>query len=348
MNDLHWERYSFVAQWPHARSWLTDQTNLGLAENTIAAYGRALNDYLAFSTHRGINPDTASREHILLYLRDLRARPNPRGTKIRVLDSGVGLANATLQQRFTAIRLYYDYLTEEGFRETNPVGRGRWVFNSGSGELPSRGLIPTFHPLPWIPTDMQWKAILQAARAESIRNRLMFAFAYDGGLRREEVCSIATGDIDPAHRLLHIRAETTKNRQARVVPYSADTGILYIHYLQHRNTLSRDWGLLFLSESHRNRAKPISIWTWSKVVQGIAARANVPQFTTHSLRHLCLTDLARDGWDIHEIATFAGHRSTQTTLRYIHLSGRDLADKIARGMAQIHSWRAAMIREVLV
>ena len=64
-----------------------------------------------------------------------------------------------------------------------------------------------------------------------------------------------------------------------------------------------------------------------------------------TLRHLCLTDLARSGWELHAIATFAGHRSLSTTLQYIHLSGRDLAGKLARGMAQIHSWRAQMLAE---
>jgi len=73
----------------------------------------------------------------------------------------------------------------------------------------------------------------------------------------------------------------------------------------------------------------------------------VSRFFPHSLRHLCLTDLARAGWDLHEIAAFAGHRSTQATLLYIHLSGRDLAEKIARGMAAIHEWRAATTAEVL-
>ena len=57
------------------------------------------------------------------------------------------------------------------------------------------------------------------------------------------------------------------------------------------------------------------------------------------MRHLCLTDLARMGWELHEIATFAGHRSTDSTLRYIHLSGRDLADKLTAGMDHIHGWR---------
>jgi len=57
--------------------------------------------------------------------------------------------------------------------------------------------------------------------------------------------------------------------------------------------------------------------------------------------------LARAGWNIHEIAQFAGHRSTETTLRYIHVSGRELAGKLERGMAAMHSWRVAMIEELL-
>jgi len=72
---------------------------------------------------------------------------------------------------------------------------------------------------------------------------------------------------------------------------------------------------------------------WSKIVEAVAARAGVPAFTTHTPRHLRLTHMARAGLDLHEIATYAGHRNPQTTLLYIHLSGRDLADKLRRGMA---------------
>ncbi len=173
----------------------------------------------------------------------------------------------------------------------------------------------------------------------------MLALAYDAGLRREELCALRTEDLDPAHRTLRIRAETTKGRRERVVAYSASTGILLQHYLAYRQTISRARGPLFLSESDRNFSRPLTIWTWSKVVKRIAARVGIPQFSTHTLRHLCLTDLARSGWELHAIATFAGHRNLSTTLQYIHLSGRDLADKLGRSMAQIHSWRAQLLAE---
>lgn len=345
MNEVRWERYPKVAQERHARSWLAMLANLGRAGNTIDAYGRALDDFFAFSARKGVEPTVAGREHLAGYVRDLLLRPNPRGANVRALDSASGLANATLQQRLTAVRLYYDYLIEEGLRADNPVGRGRYT--SGMARPGDRGLVPRYHKLPWIPTDEQWRAVLEAAREEPFRNRVMLALAYDAGLRREELCSLETGDIDPAQRLIRIRAETTKGRRERVVPYSEATGVLYAAYLQRRRELSRARGPLFLSESRRNRAQPISLWTWSKVVAGIAARADVPRFSTHTPRHLCLTDLARAGWGIHEIALFAGHRNPQTTMLYIHLSGRELAAKLERGMAQIHAWRAAMLAEVL-
>ena len=52
------------------------------------------------------------------------------------------------------------------------------------------------------------------------------------------------------------------------------------------------------------------------------------------------------GWELHAIATFAGHRSTESTLRYIHLSGRDLAAKLNCSMAQLHAQRVAMLTEI--
>jgi len=346
VTDVRWERYPLVRADPLARGWLQIRADLGLAPNTIEAYGRALQGYLSFSSQAAVVPETAGRAHIAAYVHELTTRPRASGAGVRALESGAGLANATLQQRLVAVRLFYDHLIEEGVRADNPVGRGRYTPGKAFGGARERGLIPRYQKLPWIPSDEQWQAVLGATRAESLRNRLMLALAYDAALRREELCALAVDDLDVARRLLRIRAETTKGRiHERVVPYSAPTGELYAAYVRERRTLSRARGPLFVSASHRNRGRPISIWTWSKVVAGIAARAGVPRFSTHTLRHLCLTDLARAGWDIHEIARFAGHRSLQTTFRYIHLSGRDLAANLERGMAEIHAWRTRQLAE---
>jgi site-specific recombinase XerD len=346
MVDVRWEHFPRVSVSETARAWLVLGMNLGLAANTLDAYGRALEEFITFSAGTGVAVIAATRDHIASYVRYLTSRPNRRGPKVVALDSGAGLANATLQQRITAVRLYYDYLMEEGLRTNNPVGRGRYTPGKGFAGSRDRGLIPRFTKLPWIPSDQQWQAVLEAARGEPVRNRVMLALSYDTALRREELCSLDTCDFDPAHRIIKIRAENTKTRRARVVPYSPPTGDLLAAYLRRRRELSHDRGRLFLSESPRNRGKPVSIWTWSKVVKRLSERSGVLEFTTHSSRHLCLTDLARTNWDVHEIAAFAGHRSIQTTLLYIHLSGRELASKLAKGMAEIHSWRTQVLKDI--
>jgi site-specific recombinase XerD len=322
-----------LARHAHAAAWLQVWADMGRAPRTIDAYARALAEYLHSCERAGVDPVTASRAQVASYVHELTSRPGRRGPNVVSFDSGAGLANATLQQRLVAV----------GVRESNPVGRGRYTPGRRFGAAGQRALLPPLVKLPWIPSEQQWRDVLAVFAAEPIRNRVMLALAYDAALRREELCSLRTDDLDPAHRLLRVRAETTKTRRERMVPYSAPTGALLARYLDHRVTLSRARGPLFLSESRRNRAEPLTLWTWSKVVRRVALAADVPRFSTHTMRHLCLTDLAQMGWELHAIATFAGHRSTESTMRYIHLSGRELSDKLNRAMAGIHAQRVGML-----
>ena len=339
------ERWPVLASCSWAPRWLDVQRDLGRSPQTVQAYARSLVDYLDYCERAGVDVVAAGRADVAGYLGDLRERPSRRGANVIAIDSGAGLANATLQLRVTVVRLFYDFLVEERLRDRNPVARG---YRSADGRAGRRGLVARLDPLPWIPTDAEWRAVLEVAAGESLRNRLMLALAYDAALRREELCLLGTEDLDPAHRTISVRAETTKSKRGRVVPYSAVAGQLMARYLTHRRSVTTARGALFVSESPRNRGDGVTAWTWSKVVRSIALRAGVPSFSTHTLRHLCLTDLARSGWELHQIASFAGHRSTDTTQRYIHLSGRDLAERLASGMTQIHQARVAQIAEVLV
>ncbi|QVQ38659.1 site-specific integrase (plasmid) [Pseudochrobactrum algeriensis] len=330
-------------------SWITLQRDLGKAPNTVAAYERGVRHFAAFCRMASIDLLHARKGTIAAYLHHLCARPlggGRTGDADRSLTPSPTMANASLRHRLTIIRLFYDHLVEEGLRDTNPVPRGRRGAIDGTRHQTARGLVPVHRTLPWVPSQDQWTTILKAARTEPIRNRLMLAFAYDCALRREELCALETSDLDPAQRLITIRAETTKTKTGRIVPYSSVTGELLAVYLRERRALSRARGPLFLSNSPRNWAMPISKWTWSKVIRAMGIRAGEPKLGTHTMRHLCLTDLARVGWDIHEIARFAGHRNVQTTLLYIHLSARDLSAKFAATAAELHEARLASIMEV--
>lgn len=344
-HDVQWSQYPTVANEPTARAWLRMQAERNLARHTVETYGRSIEDFLRFTGREGIRPAQATRQHLAAYARDLLMRANPRQPKVVHLDSGAGLANATILLRLAVIRLFFDYLVEEGLRSTNPAGRMQWRHRYGRtpGEAP---LVRRHRRLPWIPTEEHWQVLLSVVQKASVRTRLMFALSYDAALRRHELLTLDTTDIDPAHRLIRIRAEHAKNRSERVVPYSAPTAQLYTSYLHERRAISRARGPLFLSVSNRNAGRALSIWSWSKTVADVARVSGVLRFTTHTLRHLCLTDLARAGWDIHEIATFAGHRSLASTLLYIHLSGRELSAKLATTMEHLHAWRVQQLAAV--
>jgi integrase len=151
------------------------------------------------------------------------------------IDSDSGLSNADDP---VPVRLFYDFLVEDDLRDMNPVGRGRYTPRSKRGGH-ERELVPSVTKLPWIPSELGWLRLPEIAAREPIRNRLMPALAYDAALRREELCSLRTDDLDPAHRTLRVRAETMKNRLEWVVPYSASTGVLMMsRYLLPRGSLS--------------------------------------------------------------------------------------------------------------
>ncbi|WP_449507641.1 tyrosine-type recombinase/integrase [Enterobacter ludwigii] len=310
-----------------AYRWVHLQEDLLRAPNTVDAYARGINDWLAFCHSCGLTAVSAEHDTVAWYVRSLHVSRQ--------------LSAATLRHRLTVVRLYSDWLCEEGLREKNPVRRGIWKSN-GKGKA---GIVPAQRRLPWIPDDEDWLHFLEVAGRADIRTRFMLALAYDCGLRREELCTVETGDIDPSRRLLTIRAEQTKNRFGRVVPYSSITGELYAAWLAERRILSSSRGPLFLSRSPRNRTEPISGWTWSKVVRGLALKAGLPLISTHTFRHLCLTELARAGWDIHEIAIFAGHRRIQSTLLYIHLSARDLSNHFNSTVESLHTCRLNVLHQ---
>jgi integrase/recombinase XerD len=317
---ISFAKYPSVFLHHRAHEWLVMRAQFGLALNTIDAYARGLSSYFAFSKKENITPELSSRADIARWINEERER---------------GIANATLILRLTALRLFFDYLVEENDRPTNPVFRGGALRGYGSAVFRGPGPIRRVRKLPWIPTDEEWQRILDVTASDSLRDRTMLALAYDGALRREELCSAGVSDLDFPRRLLNIRAETTKTKCGRVVPYSPATSALLCQYLNRRRSMRVEPDALFLSESSRNRAVPITRYTWTKVVKGIADRSKLPQLTTHTIRHLRLTDLARVGLDIHEIATIAGHRVLQSTHIYIHLSARDLMQAVEKTMTTL-------------
>ncbi|HHY0927346.1 TPA: tyrosine-type recombinase/integrase [Salmonella enterica] len=317
----------FTASMHLVEQWLGLLTDLGRADATIKAYRGALTHYLRYCEAKSLHPPSARFEDFSAYLRpQLPGMTQP-------------VASATLQLRISAIRLWYEYLYYQDLCETSPIPRAMLPGPVFSG----RGLVPRITRLPRIPGDHDWFALLQQAATATLRDRLMLALAYYGALRRAEVTALRVDDLDPGHRLIRIRAETTKNHRERMVCYSPTVTPVLAAHLQQLRQSGFSGGALFRSVSDRNHGMPLSIWSWSKIVRNWGLKSGLPDFSTHTFRHLRLTHLARAGWKLHELAAYAGHRDPRTTQIYLHLSGTDLAARMAGAVAELDRKVAGLV-----
>ena len=302
----------------------------GFSRNTLLAYGRAIESFVAVND-RPLEQVRLDAEAVFAFLAHLRRTPSrQRGRE------GRPLAAATIRQQMCGLRAYGDYLIARGVLDRNPVPVGA-IRRTPEGEVVPirRGLVRVPRYVPRLPNEEQWARMLAALRGRGVRDRLMFALAYDGAFRRDELVTLRLDDFDFSARQIAIRPERSKNGFGRTVVYSATTGRLLAEYLVERRRLAAaaartDPPFLFLSASPRNRGQRVGGFTWGLLAVALARECDAMGFTTHTLRHLRLTDLARAGLDIVEIAKYGGHRNLGSTMLYIHLSGRDMARAFAR------------------
>jgi hypothetical protein len=55
--------------------------------------------------------------------------------------------------------------------------------------------------------------------------------------------------------------------------------------------------------------------------------------------------MARAHMELHQIALYAGHRSLETTMQYIHLSGIELTEAVSRSLMGFDSWLSTILGE---
>jgi integrase/recombinase XerD len=146
ISEIQWDRVPLVASQQDARAWLGFQACRGLAFNTLDAYGRNLERYLRFLSTCGKKPHEIVQETVGAYLRDL-VKPS-----IAPEEPDTRMANATIQQHLAALRMFYDFLVEEGRCTRNP-------YRQGEGRS-SRPLVKREHKLPTIPTEEEWCRVL--------------------------------------------------------------------------------------------------------------------------------------------------------------------------------------------
>src|ERR1051326_2531694 len=149
MSPIRWDLYPHVAAFIHSKAWIEIQLKLLRPRKTIDAYARALNDFLSVCDRLGVEPASATRSSIASYVDDMTHRLLTRPSHLASENTFCGLANRTMQQHLTAVRLFFDFLIETGLRDYNPVGRGRYTPSNGFYGS-QRGLLPRYQQPPWI------------------------------------------------------------------------------------------------------------------------------------------------------------------------------------------------------
>jgi integrase/recombinase XerD len=244
MDEIRWEFYPRVAAQEHAREWILFLSKMQKAPKTIDAYARCLNDLIGFFEQANLPLIEASRGDLAAYLDDLHRRANPKGRGNARTHAG-GLSHATIQQRLTTARLWYEHLTYHKIRQdqVNPVGRGTYARSAGLYGRREKGFLPRQRKPLWIPGDDEWDAFLEIVlREEALRNQTMVFLAYEGALRRSELIALKVSDIDWPHQTITVRPEITKNGQGKHIFYGDTTQALLTAYMRHRQQVLATYG----------------------------------------------------------------------------------------------------------
>jgi integrase/recombinase XerD len=168
--------------------------------------------------------------------------------------------------------------------------------------------------LPSVLSPQEVATLLQAA--EPRRDRVLLQLAYGCGLRLNELLHLQVSDIDSSRMVLHVRLG--KGQKDRLVPLSAKL-------LQElRDYWRRLRPATWLFPGARP-GQPLSDGGVQRLFRRVKARAALSKrCSMHTLRHSYATHLLEAGVDLLTLKALLGHRSLQTTARYLHISTQRL------------------------
>jgi integrase/recombinase XerD len=265
------------------------------ASNTLKAYEKDLADAAGFLARRGADLSNAPAEAIEAYFLDLGAR---------------GLAPATAARRRAAVRQFYRFVLEEGWRTDDPSRRV---------DAPKRG-----RPLPKIIKREDIERLIAAAlgsgEADGLRLACMVEVLYAAGLRVSELVGLPLAALarDPAYLIVK-----GKGGKERLAPLNAPARAAVKAYLEVRPAFlpkgdkANPW--LFPSRGAGGR---LTARRFAQMLDTAAIKAGLDADTIspHVLRHAFATHLLEGGADLRVVQTLLGHADISTTQIYTHVA----------------------------
>lgn len=148
------------------------------------------------------------------------------------------------------------------------------------------------------------------AKCESLRNKAIAMIMLSCGLRISEVAQLNVGDVLLAARKRELVVRCGKNSKRRVIPINTDLAGVLREYLFSLSICESEAPLFRSQKGNR-----LSVQAIDAVIRSFGRDAGV-EFSSHVLRHTCLTRLLRMGTDIVTVAEIAGHARLETSRRY--------------------------------
>ncbi len=270
----------------------------GAAPNTLAAYRR----------------DLDGAEDVL---GDLATAP--RAAIAQLAGEWAGLAPASVARKASALRQFFGFAMDEGWRTDDP-----------SGALPNPR---TRRPLPKVLSREAVDTLLERAELEAgsgapkaIRQLALLEMLYGSGLRATELVSLPLTAVPRDAPLITVIG---KGGQARMVPVSDRARAALSAWLKVRP----DDGAggvpnryLFPSRG----GKPLSRVRLFQMLKELAVRADLDPagISPHVLRHAFATHLLEGGVDLRMLQTLLGHADIATTQIYTNVDAARLVELV--------------------
>lgn len=265
----------------------------------------------------------AARNTILAYRTDLEkasalldGRLSAAGEEemARLGEEWMPLARATVARKAAALRRFYAFLQEEGFRADDP-GKA----------LPRPAAT---RPLPKVldrsDVDRLFAEVDRRLAAEhppiaDIRLSALLELLYGSGLRATELVSLPRTAIQGDRPFIILKG---KGGRERLVPLSDRARAAVARWREHVPG-GQPW--LFPSgKKHLSRVRLFQI------VKALAAAAGVPpdRVGPHGLRHAFATHLLEGGADLRALQAMLGHADISTTQIYTHVDKARLVELV--------------------
>lgn len=263
----------------------------GLAENTIAAYGRDLKKLLEYAEKRGRSLQQFRRDDVVDFLTSLYRRK---------LDS------RSVARHLVTMRNFFRFALVEGLIKEDPT------LNIESPKF--RMSLPSYLSVEEVDRLL---AQPDTKTARGLRDKATLELLYSTGLRVSELTGLRVGDLNLEMGCLRC---VGKGNKERLVPVGRSALAVVQEYLRlaRPKLLHGKASPFLLLNQQGGKLGRIGVWR-NLAAYGRRAGLRI-KLSPHKLRHSFATHLLERGADLRSVQMMLGHADIATTQIYTHVA----------------------------